>query len=58
MPTGLRANDLRDVLTLLAERNPASLTVASFIPDLENGQRIVEVAVDCIIAFLRRKDGI
>ena len=50
---GLLAHDLLGVLDALAARRPTSLTVASFDPDLENGARIVGLAVEGIIRFLR-----
>lgn len=53
VPNGLLAHDLIGVLDALAPRRPVSLTVASFDPDLENGMRIVELAVEGIVRFLK-----
>jgi arginase len=54
-PGGLMAHDLLGVLDTLALRRPTSLTVASFDPDLENGARIVDLAVEGIVNFVKAK---
>lgn len=54
-PGGLDANDLLDSLdVILAKRRPIALTVASFNPNLEGGDRIAELAVDAIVHFVSK----
>jgi arginase len=55
VPGGLLAHDLLGVLDALASCRPTSLTVASFDPDLENGARIVDLAVQGIVNFVKEK---
>lgn len=52
VPGGLSAQDLLDVMSLLVNRNPTSLTIASFDPDLKNGSDIVDLAVKGILSFV------
>ena len=50
---GLDAKDLLGCLdVVLAKRRPIALTVASFNPNLEGGDRIAELAVDAIVHFI------
>ncbi len=52
-PGGLGAKDLVDCLdVVVAKRRPVALTVASFNPDLEGGERIADVAVNAIVHFM------
>ena len=54
-PGGLNANDLLECFdVVLAKRRPIALTVASFNPNLEGGDRIADVAVDAIIHFMSK----
>jgi arginase len=53
VPGGLLAHDLLGILDALATCQPTSLTVASFDPDLENGARIVDLAVEGITDFMK-----
>jgi arginase len=53
VPGGLLAHDLLGILDELALRRPTSLTVASFDPDLKNGARIVDLAAEGIVRFLK-----
>jgi arginase len=49
---GLLAQDAVDVLSLLAKRNPLSLTVASFNPACERGENVTRVAVEAVLQFV------
>lgn len=51
-PGGLDLLDSLDVI--LAKRRPIALTVASFNPNLEGGDRIAELAVDVIVHFVSK----
>ena len=52
---GLDAKDLLDCLdVILAKSRPIALTVASFNPNLEGGDRIAELAVDAIVHFMSK----
>lgn len=51
---GLSGEDLRACLEVVGRRRvPVSLTVASFNPGLEGGERIADVAVDAIVDFVK-----
>lgn len=52
VPGGLSAQDLLNVMSLLVGRNPTSLTIASFDPDLKNGSDIVDLAVKAILRLV------
>lgn len=51
VPGGLLAHDLGECLQLLAARDPVSLTVASFNPDLERGDHVAELAIAEVTRF-------
>lgn len=49
-PAALSGEGLRDRLEVVGRRRvPVSLTIASFNPGLEGGERIAEVAIDAIV---------
>lgn len=52
VPGGLLEKDLIGILELLSKRNPTSLTIASFGPDLQNGGHIVDLAVKGAVRFI------
>ena len=55
MPAGgLSGEDLKGCLEVVGRRRvPISVTVASFNPGLEGGERIADVAVDAIVGFVK-----
>ena len=51
---GMSEEDLRECLEIVGRRRvPVSLTVASFNPGLDGGDRIADVAVEAIVQFVR-----
>ena len=51
---GLSEEDLKGCLEVVGRRRvPVSLTVASFNPGLEGGEKIADVAVDAIVDFVK-----
>ena len=54
-PGGLGANDLMDCLDVVfAKRKAIALTVASFSPNLKDGDRIADVAVNVLLYFMSK----